>query len=162
MGPKDFLDPNRIAAAMSTSFLEIIPGFFHVTPISRIRNIIKQGLLPGTVMQHRRTMDIHAAIFGPNDSRGEANQRRITDFLRVDAQCAVVYIDAASVVNAGRVNLGDGVCLWSRYISVKHIHSIVAASYACGAQSKNVSGSLKYDLLFDNQFATIAGQRIVR
>ena len=53
MGPKDFLDPNRIAAAMSTSFLEIIPGFFHVTPISRIRNIIKQGLLPGTVMQHR-------------------------------------------------------------------------------------------------------------
>ena len=63
MGPQGFLDPSRIAAAMSTSFLEIARGFFHDTPISRIRNIIKQGLLPGTVMQHRGRMDIHAAMF---------------------------------------------------------------------------------------------------
>ena len=157
-----FLDPARIAAAMTMSFLDIVPGFFHVTPINRMRSIMKQGLLPGTVQERNGRMDIHASVFGPSDPRGEQTRNRIAECLSFEAQCAVVFIEAAGVIDTGRVNLGDGVRLWSQAIPIQKITCIVAVSRACGEHAANVSGNLKFDFLFDNQFATIEGRRKVR
>ena len=154
-----FLRPERIAAAMSTDFASITPGFFHVTPISRLRSIIKQGLLPGAALNNIGRMDIHATMFGPTDPRGEQTRTRITETLQYEAQCAVVFIEAANVIATARVNLGDGVCLWSDPIPIEKITCITAVSRAYGEHTDNVARGLRFDILYDSQFGTIKGQR---
>ena len=147
---------------MSNNLLTITPGFFHVTPISRLRSIIKQGLLPGVALENTGRLDIHATMFGPTDPRGDQTRHRISETLQFEAQCAVVFIEAANVIDTGRVNLGDGVCLWSDPIPIEKITCITAVSRAFGETADHVARGLRFDILFDSQFATIKGRRYHR
>ena len=72
------------------------------------------------------------------------------------------FIETANVVDTGRVNLGDGVCLWSDPIPIEKITCVAAVSRAYGEHTANVAGGFRFDILFDNQFGTIEGQRTIR
>ncbi len=75
------LDPLREAGVVTGGLLNTFPGLFHLTPLTNVSLIIKNGLKPGSALGKGRA-DIHFSPFPPLDRRNEMMARRMDQIRR--------------------------------------------------------------------------------
>ena len=91
-----FLNMERIATRLSPRCSTLLGGIFHVTSVTGGVQISKGGLLPGRMVAGGRAsgrgrIQVHCAMFHPEDPRGDS--RKLRQILDQDGRAAVISLN---------------------------------------------------------------------
>jgi hypothetical protein len=87
------LDPSRIAGAATQGLIRYCPGIFHMTKLSKVSLILRDGLMPGCRLSHKGRADVHFSPFPPMDIRNGMMRKKLEQIKRTGEPWAVISLD---------------------------------------------------------------------